>query len=637
MADQGNDGGYWINKGTGGLNGPWTAPTEDEIDDCLGQLDLGQWKICLELGAEEGLRKVGFPEIAVDEILSRDTVLGQRFHRAWNLATWKGADFDSREDLERAYDFDGQESDTSSDRASDEFVTNQDVDFFRLELDTSSDDDCFFSRKLASYCTERTPVPERGSDLSASDDDFYGQESVNDEGFDLDATSDDEFDGEESVTSLHREIGDQSMSRHEATALCANLSSTTKMNALKLHDQKFFGTREGCSLLGEALVTNSSLTRLELKKVQMGGEAVRCLMNCLSVNKTLVVLDLHGNPLMDEGVAAIGEYLRTSSTLESLDLTDICSGYEGAKQMSFALATNTTLKSFWFGNNNMGKDGMKKLLEPLSRYPRDIQTSSDSHTNTTVEFLGLNDTSIHNFHMESLEQMIRTNKVLTGLDISRAPLLSEDWIHKLFPALGDNASLKRLYAYGNTELTGTDVKDALFKLIEDSNTNLEVFEMSKTDMEIWMGRLNEEMRRNREYKTMLRDESKVQCTSGRLVLCGREYAGKTAICNSMDQILKGTPWSHHFNMWWKTLMRLSPSLRKLLFGSDAHKELPLRTRGFDVLVLSDDPYKTSVWTSPGTESIMPCMTTCFLMFKTHAFYMFLAVDFHQMMVILKGQ
>lgn len=46
-------------------------------------------------------------------------------------------------------------------------------------------------------------------------------------------------------------------------------------------------------------------------------------------------------------------------------------------------------------------------------------------------------------------------------------------------------------------------------------------------------------------------------------------------------------------------MRKYPCLRRLSFGRNAHKELENRTRGFDVVVLSKHPWRTSIWDFAG--------------------------------------
>lgn len=319
-------------------------------------------------------------------------------------------------------------------------------------------------------------------------------------------------------------IGWPELSDQEATALCANLSSNTTISSLTSSSQ-VFGTPRGCTLLGDALETNSAICVLYLWQSNMGSGAVRCLLNGLHGNKTLTSLNLSSNPLLDEGIGFVGEFLCSNSTLTFLNLDRTSCGFKGARHMATALEHNITLLSLRFGYNSFGRAGMKKLIEPLSQDSRDLSKTSDSPKNTSLKFLYVESKNREDICVESMAWMIRTNKTLIWLGISFVPLVPEDWTDNLFPALRENEGLGDLQAINCGGLTGDDAREALMDLILESNTGLQGISLRGTGMNSWQGRVDEELRVNREYRDLLRGQTQVSPTSGRLVLCGHGFAG----------------------------------------------------------------------------------------------------------------
>lgn len=300
---------------------------------------------------------------------------------------------------------------------------------------------------------------------------------------------------------------------NEATALCVNLSSNPNIRVLALDEQAVFGTEEGCSGLAKALASNTALRSLFLSKVNMGSRAVRCLMDGLRSTTTLEDLSIGYNPLLDEGVGSVAELLSTNASLKRLYMYETHSGGGGAEHMATALERNSTLEILYFGGNPIGRDGMKRLLAPLSR-----AYAADGPKNTTLKELELSNITRDNFSVEAMAWMIRTNGGLESLSIASTTLLTQDWVDQIFPALRENETLKDLDLRSCQGLTMEGAYDALMALIHSSDTGLEDIELTGTGLEPTSAQVDEELRLHSEYHVGQRGHGQLKSTSGRLYL-----------------------------------------------------------------------------------------------------------------------
>lgn len=309
----------------------------------------------------------------------------------------------------------------------------------------------------------------------------------------------------------------------EAIALCVNLSSNSNIQELHLRSKTVFGTLQGCTVLAEALKNNSALHHLSLRSCGIeSGDALRRLLDGLQANCTLRTLDLSDNSLLDKGIASVAEFLSTNVTLHRLNLHWTESGSKGADHMASALDRNTSLKKLHFGGNRIGRDGMRRLLEPLSGRVWE----EDRPKNTTLNHLDLHGAWPLEVSVEALAGMIRTNKNLSTLGLADLVLLREEW-QQIFGALKENVTLEELDLSDCSGSFGDGaVYEALLDLLQFSATGLRQIELGGSVLQSRQGEVDDELRVNSEYRGQLRGQERVQTTSGRLVLCGYPFAGQ---------------------------------------------------------------------------------------------------------------
>ncbi|CAM6099047.1 unnamed protein product [Calypogeia fissa] len=391
---------------------------------------------------------------------------------------------------------------------------------------------------------------------------------------------------------------------HEFLALRTNISSNTDVEELDLCRNSGFGNdRTAISLLARLLETNSSLQCLQLSFCNVDSEGARCLMEGLKRNTTLASLDLSGNKLGRLGHEVIGEFLSKNHTLKCIDLSDTSlQNPDDFSQIARALECNTTLEDLSLAKNRIRPVDLKRLLQPLSYVVGEMTSSSSSPKNTTLTRLDLSELSLstdeYPHFVECVATMVRTNRALCTLVMGRTSLSAEDWKGQLFAALRDNETLQELDLSHCTGITDDAYQDLIY-LLQLCDTGLRGVNLLGSDIQFRQGQVDEEIRVNLQYRDQLKGQMQVQTTSGRLVLCGYEFAGKTAIRKTMERIENGTPCGYPLSLRWKKSMEAVPGVRSYLFGRDAYLELTARTRGVDILFLQKQTCLASVWDFAG--------------------------------------
>ena len=107
--------------------------------------------------------------------------------------------------------------------------------------------------------------------------------------------------------------------------------------------------------------------QLDLNFNNIGEEGAKYIGEALLENTTLKKLNLLGNNIGDEGANYIGEALLKNTTLKELNLLDNNIGGEGAKYIGDALLKNTTLKVLSLRYNNIAEKGVKRLISCLEK------------------------------------------------------------------------------------------------------------------------------------------------------------------------------------------------------------------------------------------------------------------------------
>merc|ERR1712130_581472 len=75
-----------------------------------------------------------------------------------------------------------------------------------------------------------------------------------------------------------------------------------------------------CAILKEVLKSNTSLTKIEMNKNQIGDRGVKFIAAGLKENTTLKYLNLMENVISDEGAKSVSEVLKFNTIIEDLDL-----------------------------------------------------------------------------------------------------------------------------------------------------------------------------------------------------------------------------------------------------------------------------------------------------------------------------
>merc|ERR1712130_565604 len=75
-----------------------------------------------------------------------------------------------------------------------------------------------------------------------------------------------------------------------------------------------------CAILKEVLKSNTSLTKIEMNKNQIGDRGVKFIAAGLKENTTLKYLNLMENMISDEGAKSVSEALKFNTIIQDLDL-----------------------------------------------------------------------------------------------------------------------------------------------------------------------------------------------------------------------------------------------------------------------------------------------------------------------------
>lgn len=130
---------------------------------------------------------------------------------------------------------------------------------------------------------------------------------------------------------------------------------------------------EGISCVVDGLINDTDCVNLWLKRNPLKPEGIKHIGRLLKSNKYIKILDLHNTAVFDEGVEYLVEGLKENRTLRHLYLDANGITSEGIKYLVdyFEYLVSNDLEgisSFWFDMNNIGDDGIIKLVEVLGKY-----------------------------------------------------------------------------------------------------------------------------------------------------------------------------------------------------------------------------------------------------------------------------
>ncbi|XP_042548768.1 leucine-rich repeat-containing protein 74A [Dipodomys spectabilis] len=202
---------------------------------------------------------------------------------------------------------------------------------------------------------------------------------------------------------------------------------------------------EACKLMGVVpasyFLRNMEEPHMNLNHHGLGPKGTKAIAIALVSNTTIIKLELEDNCITEEGVLSLVEMLQENYYLQELNISNNKIGLEGAKIISDFLQGNTSsLSKLKLSGNNFKEDSAVLLCQAMSSNYR-IKTLALSHNDFSDiggeqlgQMLGFNvglqslDLSWNHFHTQGAVALcngLRTNVTLKTLDLSMNGLGNE--------------------------------------------------------------------------------------------------------------------------------------------------------------------------------------------------------------------
>ncbi|XP_021258804.1 leucine-rich repeat-containing protein 74A isoform X1 [Numida meleagris] len=221
---------------------------------------------------------------------------------------------------------------------------------------------------------------------------------------------------------------------------------------------------KGVKAIAIALVSNATVTHLELEDNHILAEGAICIAEMLRENCSLRELNISNNHLDTEGAEAIaGLLLENASYLHTLHLSGNNFGEEAASCLSDALVSNYQVKKLDLSHNEFSEKAGQLLGQMLAvNTTLEILNLSWNHLrrkgtvafgiglkgNAALKILNLSWNSIGNEGAQALAEALKVNNVLIHLDISNNQI-SNEGAKKICKGLEVNGTLKVLKMANN--------------------------------------------------------------------------------------------------------------------------------------------------------------------------------------------
>ncbi|NXL93502.1 LR74A protein, partial [Alectura lathami] len=255
---------------------------------------------------------------------------------------------------------------------------------------------------------------------------------------------------------------------------------------------------KGVKAIAIALVSNATVTHLELEDNCILAEGAMCIAEMLRENCSLQELNISNNHLDTEGAKAIASLLlENASYLRALQLSGNSFGEEAASCFAEALRSNYQLKELDLSHNEFSEKGGQLLGQMLAinttleildlswnhlRRKGTVALGTGLKGNGALKILSLAWNSVGNEGAQALAEALKVNNVLVCLDISNNQIDNEG-AKKLCKGLEVNGTLKVLkMAYnpltveGATALVGSVRKNPNSMMEEINISNVLVNE-----------------------------------------------------------------------------------------------------------------------------------------------------------------
>jgi Ran GTPase-activating protein (RanGAP) involved in mRNA processing and transport len=262
---------------------------------------------------------------------------------------------------------------------------------------------------------------------------------------------------------IHFSLGMDSIGVAGWESFSAALATNTSVESLYMHQSL---SDDGSVLLFEALKSNMTLTKLDLKRNNVGQKGAAMLSEALECNTSLTTLDLSHNDIRDEGYAALLRVLKECNiSLKNIELDSnrrdsamietirkFASGNRSRTRLVHAqgelvlvgkwfcgdlavlsedLATNTTVTILDLEESDVYDEGTVLICEALGK------------KNRTLVEIGLGHNSIFDSGASALAAALRENSTLQGLDLTNN-YITDGGVAILADSLKINKSLARL-------------------------------------------------------------------------------------------------------------------------------------------------------------------------------------------------
>jgi hypothetical protein len=106
---------------------------------------------------------------------------------------------------------------------------------------------------------------------------------------------------------------------------------------------------------------------LEWNSIGLSERGMESLSTALISNKSITKVDLRNNRIGSNSAVYLNDIIRHNATIEILDLRWNEIGNEGAKQLISALQSNNTVKQLELAGNNINEDTLLLMMDCLNR------------------------------------------------------------------------------------------------------------------------------------------------------------------------------------------------------------------------------------------------------------------------------
>jgi len=249
-------------------------------------------------------------------------------------------------------------------------------------------------------------------------------------------------------------------------------------------------------------------------------------------NSTLVKLELIvGSRVYDESptVAAnvLAKMLQNNSSLKELSLWAGGSMYS-VDSFAEALERNHTLEHLHLKGTFLN---LQRLLQPLTGDANGQQGNATllKLTLSGSNFVKQDDMQFHTSIVDPLTKMLQSNSSLKELGLNCIENFTESDVCALIKSLESNHSLEVLnFAY--CDGVSGSVFPAIMDMLVVNKTLKDIcLEYTELEQEGKSEIVQQELRKNARYMSLLKELPVAKATSARVFLCGYPYAGKTLV------------------------------------------------------------------------------------------------------------